>query len=137
MKVHVIRAGVDATIGDAVDMMDLYQITALPIVDEEDRLVGIVSESDIVRAVLPEFMNTGRGGKSNPLLDRSRSVTPLAAKTVISVDEGDDVLSAAALMLAHDLERLPVTGNDRLVGAIGRIDICQAILEGQLSSAIS
>src|SRR5438093_1538708 len=57
MKVHVIRASADATLGDAVDMMDLYQVTALPIVDQEGRILGIVTERDITEWVLATGIN--------------------------------------------------------------------------------
>ena len=134
MKVHVIRASMDATIGDAVDMMDLYQVTSLPIVDADDKISGIVTESDVVRALLPVFLGDSSGDSAASLPSRSQSVLPLSNPTVVAVDEGDDVLVAAELMLRHGLDRLPVTGEDRLVGTIGRIDICQAILEGQLTS---
>ena len=129
MKVHVIKAGADATLGDAVDMMDLYQITTLPVVDEQDRLIGVISESDIVRSVLPPFLNS-----AVDVPDRSADVASRMSASVVSVDEGADVIEAARIMLERDLKRLPVTSEGKLVGTIGRIDICQAILEGQLTA---
>ena len=130
MKVHVIRAAWDATLGDAVDMMDLYQITTLPVVDEHDRLIGIVSESDIVHRLLPGVI---RGGEIQ--LTRETALASLMVRDVVSVDEGEDVAAAAKLMMDRELKRLPVTGAGRLVGTIARIDICQAFLEGELISA--
>jgi len=138
MKVHVIKAGEDATLGDAVDMMDLYQITTLPIVDGEDRPIGVISESDIVQAVLPPFLeSTGkRSGveSASRLPDRGASIAESMSGPIIAIDEGADVLEAAQIMLDRDFKRLPVTSAGRLVGTIGRIDICQAILEGQLTA---
>jgi len=138
MKVHVIKAGEDSTLGDAVDMMDLYQITTLPIVDGEDRPIGVISESDIVQVVLPPFLESTHksiGADSiTRLQDRGSNIAGSMIGPVISVDEGADVLEAAQIMLDRDFKRLPVTSDGRLVGTIGRIDICQAILEGQLTA---
>src|SRR5688572_25154872 len=112
MKVHVIKAGAEATLGDAVDMMDLYQISTLPIVDEQDRLIGVISESDIVRSVLPPFLDTAGS------LGRGTEIHSRMSTDVVSVDEGADVVEAARIMLKRDLKRLPVTSDGRLVGTI-------------------
>ena len=126
MKVHVIRAAADATLGDAVDMMDLYQITTLPVVDDDDHIIGIISESDIVERLMPGIVS-GSG------LDCTRNtlISELMLTNVIVVDEGEDVKTAANIMLQRDLKRLPVTSDGRLVGTIARIDICQTVLEGE------
>ena len=133
MKVHVIRASADATLGDAVDMMDLYQVTALPVVDQEDRILGIVTERDITEWVLPSYVQ--KSGTPAPAPERTAPLNQRMSTDIISVDEGEEVLHAAELMLARSLKRLPVTSNGRLAGTISRIDICQAFLEGQITNA--
>jgi CBS domain-containing protein len=134
MKVHVIKAGMDATLGDAVDLMDLYQITVLPIVDEEDRPVGIVSESDIVSWLLGEAGAESANPVTAPL-NRVERLQGRWTSPVVAVDEGTDVWEAARVMVKHGFQRLPVTGDGRLVGTVSRIDVCQALLEGELTQA--
>lgn len=141
MKTHVIKTHPAATLRDAVDMMDLYQVSGLPVVEDEDRLVGVVTEFDVINALLPHYADsaaprTWAGEKPDleALVDavRSRTVGEAMTSPAVSIDENADVLEAASLMLQHRIKRLPVTSEGRLVGVISRIDICQAILEGQL-----
>src|SRR5260221_12958353 len=47
MKTHVVKTTPDAPLAEAVDLMDIYQVNSLPVVDTEGRLVGILSEEDI------------------------------------------------------------------------------------------
>jgi CBS domain-containing protein len=138
MKTHVIKTRADATMHDAVDMMDLYQISGLPVVDEEDRLVGIITEFDVIQALLPPYAEATEPYLStdfHTLVERvkRKPVSESMTRSVISIDENADVVEAARLMLQHRIKRLPVTSEGRLVGIISRIDICQAILEGQIS----
>jgi len=139
MKTHVIKTTPDASLHDAVDMMDLYQISGLPVVDTEDRLIGVVTEYDVIQSLLPHYAEaaaTGQGGGEDfrTLVERVKvkPVSEAMTTPAISVDENADVLEAASAMMRHRIKRLPVTGEGRLVGIISRIDICQAILEGQL-----
>lgn len=141
MKTHVIKTTPDASLHDAVDMMDLYQISGLPVVDSEDRLLGIVTEYDVIHSLLPPYAEAAtsapeEGGWKDfrTLVERvkQKPVSEAMTTPVISIDENADVLEAASAMLAHRIKRLPVTSEGRLIGIISRIDICQAILEGQL-----
>lgn len=137
MKTHVIKTTVEATMHDAVDMMDLYQISGLPVVDSEDRLIGIITEFDVIQTLLLPYTETAAPDTATDfhiLVERvkKKSVAESMTSPVISIDENADVVDAARLMMQHRIKRLPVTSEGRLVGIISRIDICQAILEGQI-----
>ncbi|MGC8667007.1 MAG: CBS domain-containing protein [Chthonomonadales bacterium] len=139
MKTHVVKTTPEATLRDAVDMMDLYQVSGLPVVNDRDELVGVVSEYDVIQALLPSYVQLGDGGGAAPNADLATLIarvrdTPVAqamSSPAVAVDENTDVLEAAAIMLQRRFKRLPVTSEGRLVGVISRIDICQAVLEGQ------
>lgn len=140
MKAHVVKTTPEATLRDAVDKMDLYQVSGLPVVNARDELVGVVSEYDVIQALLPEYVRLGEGAGSRPQEDlatlvarvREMPVGQAMSSPAVSVDENTDVLDAAAIMLERRFKRLPVTSEGRLVGVISRIDICQAVLEGQV-----
>ena len=141
MKTHIIKTTADATMRDMVDMMDLYQITVLPVVDEEQRLLGVVTENDVSSKVIPGYLKALSQGDDRPLLSRDAALVgrlgEISAKDLMvspatSVDENEDVRIATELMMKEKLTRLPVTSEGRLIGTISRIDICQALLEGQI-----
>jgi CBS domain-containing protein len=141
MKSHIVKIIPDATLGEAVDLMDLYQVSGLPVVDEAGVLVGMLTEHDVIRALLPEGRLEAverREGDTEALVTRLHRIQELRVgdymtAPAISVTETTDLLDAAALMLSRRLKRLPVTGEGgQVVGVLSRIDVCQAILEGNL-----
>jgi CBS domain-containing protein len=141
MHTHVVTVQPEDTLRDAVDKMDLYQVSGLPVVDDEGHLVGVITEHDIIRELLPQpgEASTEESYRSEwqDLPTRAARVRGMLVKqamtsNVIAVDENTDVLEAAAIMLQKKVKRLPVTAEGKLVGIISRIDICQAVLEDRL-----
>ncbi len=137
MRVHAIRVQAGATLGEVVDMFDIYQHTGLPVVDAEDRILGFVTESAVAKRVLPPYLVRpeprnldDKAGVSEEL--RNLPVLDLMEDDVYTVDEHADVTEVARILLDRGLKRIPVTSEGRLVGTIGRNDICQAILDGEL-----
>src|SRR5437588_11080418 len=144
MKTHVVKTSPEATLRDVVDMLDLYQLSGLPVVDSSGELVGVVSEHDIIHALLPDLIRLSAAHSAGfqaddlqVLLAKARETTVEQAMSApaVSIDENADVLEAAALMLSRKFKRLPVTSEGALIGVISRIDICQAALEGQMEPA--
>jgi CBS domain-containing protein len=129
MKTHVVKTTPDATLGEAVDLMDLYQVSGLPVVDAEGNLCGMLTEQDVLQAMQEESQHPLG---LNPLAERFR-VADYMTSPPVSVTENCDVLLAARLMLTQGLKRLPVTTDTgKVIGTLNRIDILQAIFEGNL-----
>lgn len=122
MKVHVTRILPDATVREAVDVFDLYQVTALPVTDVEGRILGMVYEPDLARLILNDLKSWERIG-STPV--REVMISP-----AVTVDEQAPASRALSLMTEAELHWLPVTSEARLSGGISRNDICQAVLDG-------
>jgi CBS domain-containing protein len=137
MHTHVVTVQPEDTLRDAVDKMDLYQVSGLPVVDDEGHLVGVITEHDIIRELLPSPDETHSDESWHDLPARAARVRNMLVKdamtsNVIAVGENTEVLEAAAIMLQKKVKRLPVTAEGKLVGIISRIDICQAVLEDRL-----
>lgn len=134
MKAHVVRIHPEATVMDAVDRMDLYQVSGLPVVDSNDSLIGVLTEHDVIAALLQPFASGIDSDESRAfegLISKVKVhlVRDVMSAPAISVDEHASVRDAAATMVERRVKRLPVTANGKLVGIISRIDICQALLE--------
>ena len=141
MHSQLVTVSPDDTLRDAVDRMDLYQVSGLPVVDRANQLIGVISEHDIIRELLPapsenpdsdEYRESLQDIEARVNQVREMKVSDAMSKTLVMVEETDDVLEAAALMLARKVKRLPVTSEGRLTGIISRIDICQAFLEDNM-----
>ena len=129
MKTHVVKTTPAATLSEAVDLMDLYQVSGLPVVDACGLLCGVLTERDVLRAM--------EGASEHPLgldaLAANRTVADFMTVPPLSVSENTDVLQAASLMLREGVKRLPVTtAEGKVIGTLNRIDLLQAIFEGNL-----
>ena len=130
-----------------VKMMSEKDISGVPVMDD-DRLVGIVTESDIMR-ILAVPPKSGTLWLPSPLeiileipfkelvqLRRLQTdykdiglnpVESIMKKNVISTTPDDDIEDAAALMVRHKINRLTVLRDGRLVGIITRDDIIHGL----------
>jgi CBS domain-containing protein len=88
------------------------QISGAPVAGKNGKIIGIVSEADIV----------GKKGKD---------VKAIMSKKVISVNEETPVEEIAQLMTIHKIKRLPVMRGDEVVGVVSRADIVSAIALGK------
>lgn len=90
-------------------------IGPLPVV-ENDRLVGIVTDRDLVVRVLAE----GRD-------PRSTTVREVASKEPVTVSVDDDLVTTLDLLAKHQVRRVPVVDGDRLVGIVAQADVAREV----------
>ncbi len=102
---------------DAVDFLLKHRVTGAPVVDEDSRLLGILTAKDCLKVVVhaPEPDNV------------QEHVADFMTKEVKSIPPNMDVYFAAGLFLKENFRRFPVVENGRLVGAITRVDMLRAI----------
>jgi CBS domain-containing protein len=128
MTVNPRSIGSSASVVEAARLMREEHIGSLPITDDE-KLVGMITDRDITTRVVAE------GADPN-----ATSVEDVYSRDLISVGPDQDLDEALQLMARHQVRRLPVVENDRLVGIVAQADIALAENEtktGQLVEAIS
>ena len=111
--------GPDATVFDALQMMDAYNIGALVVLDGE-RLVGIVSERDYARQIVLK-------GKSSS----KTQVRDIMSTEVISARIDQTVEACMAVMTARSVRHLPVLEHKRVVGLISIGDTVRTVIDDQ------
>lgn len=99
------------TVGQALEIVEKHRLRHLPIVDEKEILVGIVSEKDLLRA------------------SGDAPVEKVMTKDVITVTEYTALEEAARIMVDHRISSLPVMRNGKLVGLVTETDLFQIFLE--------
>ena len=87
---------------DAAGMMANFNVGAIPVLDDQGALAGIVTDRDIVTRVVAST----RGSHAGPLTD-------VATSTTIEVSPDTDLAEASRLMAEHQIRRLPVTEGRR------------------------
>ena len=121
-----------------VETLESAETSSVPVTDEDDRLVGIVSERDVLAGALPRYMELLHSASFVPNLDQlARGLARIAdepvsehmSRKLVFVHAGADDLQAADLMLRHKLRLLPVVDEeDRLVGVVRRVDLFKHVL---------
>ena len=113
---------------EIVTLLREHRVSAFPVVDQEDRVVGVVSEADLlVKPAAPAFPQ-GQIRLAWRLEERSKATGVTAADLMstppITIGPAAAVREAARLMQSRQVKRLPVVGKDgRLVGIISRTDV--------------
>ena len=141
MNTSVKTARNDTLIKDIASVMCLNKISGVPVIDNSSKLIGVLSEKDILRAMFPDVAQIMQEG-SKPdfesieadytgLLDKKAA--DLMTQTVASVTPDMPLLKAATLMCVKNIRRIPVTDkNNKLVGIISIGDVHKAIFQENL-----
>lgn len=139
MTSQVITIGADASIVEAIDKMLRHQVSGLPVVDTDGKLIGIISEGDFIRRT-----ETGTQRKSGRWLDclagadrvaadfvreHGRKVGQIMTPDPVTVTEDTPLAQIVRIMESHNVKRLPVVRGDRLVGIVTRADFLPALAE--------
>ena len=132
MTTRVVAVHRGASFKEMAARLRQERVSAFPVVDDDGRVVGVVSESDLLpketldagwAAGIPEMTSRvlGQGDQ-----EKAESVTAddLMTEPAVTAAPGDTVEHAARQMYAHRVKRLPVTdASGRLVGIISRADV--------------
>jgi acetoin utilization protein AcuB len=127
MSRHPVTITADAPITEALRVMRQSQVRRLPVLGEEGRLVGIVSEKDLLYAS-PSPATSLSIYEMHYVLSRLR-VTELMTTEVITVTPDTPLEEAACIMADNKIGGLPVTKDGQLVGIITETDIFKVFLE--------
>ena len=103
--------GASASVVEAARLMRDEHIGSLPITDDEE-LVGMITDRDITTRVVAEAADP-----------KMTSVGDVVSRDLISVEPDEDLEEAVQLMASHQVRRLPVVENGRLVGIVAQADI--------------
>ncbi len=126
MTSPVVTVTPDTSLKDAVAALVEHGINAVPVVDDGRRLVGIVSEADLLRLEEPHGAGTGLGSpaRKGP---RPRTVREVMTRAVYTMPEDADADAAARLMLRHGLKSIPVVAGGLVVGIVARRDLLRLV----------
>ncbi|ARS66062.1 CBS domain-containing protein [Sinorhizobium meliloti] len=132
MKKKVLSISPDHGVRHAARTMLENQISGLPVCDDRGRLVGILSEGDLLRraelgSVSWRDIAAVRTKPEAFIKGHSWRVGDLMTQPVVTVDEGMPVGRVAELMAAKGIKRTPVMRAEEMVGIVSRSDILRAI----------
>jgi CBS domain-containing protein len=138
MTRNVVVIAADYSVYDAAEIMLNSNISAAPVVDADGKMIGIVSEADVMhrpelgtvpaKSWLERLLADDTTVAKDFIRSHSHRVTDVMTKKVISAGEGTTVQELAALMQRHHIKRIPILREGKLVGIVSRANLLQGLL---------
>ncbi len=120
----------DTSLWRALRILAEHRISALPVVEEDGRLVGIVTEADLFGMGPPgPAVLLAMPPETRQRLLEAMTVRAVMTPSPIGIGADASLEEAVALMEGHCLKRLPVVGGGKVVGLLSRADVLGALTE--------
>ncbi len=117
----------ETTVKEAARVLDAASITAAPVLDEAGTVVGVVSEADLIRDLLPLDPRAHVEPQSMSAVSPSGSVGDVMSAMPVTVDPAEDLRVAVELLTSTTVKSLPVLHQGRLVGVLSRRDVLRVL----------
>lgn len=137
MVSHVVAVKPETSVAEAAKLMSEKDVSALPVVDQEGRLVGIVSEADLIQreeigtdihrpwwveAMMPAATLAAEFAKSH-----GKRVAEVMSENVITATEDTPLAEIAGILERKRIKRVPIMRDGHLVGIVSRANLIQAL----------
>lgn len=133
MRRDLTSVELDTPVAHVIYLLHQSGFSSLPVLDEDGRVVGIISERDLIRAALPGYVEMLQSAAFLPSLDRitrklkeigGKPVSEFMVRDLVLARPDDNDLYLADLMIRKGLKQIPVVDDGRrLVGVVRRIDL--------------
>jgi CBS domain-containing protein len=128
MSTHVFAVKENATFKDIAARLREQRVSAFPVVDRQNKVIGLVSEADLLtkEALDSELPGAFRGMMHHREQAKAAALTAadLMTKPAVTIGPDEPVAHAARLMYSRRVKRLPVTSADgKLIGIVTRSDV--------------
>ena len=139
MTSDVVKASYDTPFKEVTRLLGEHRISGLPVIDEDEKVIGVISETDLIlkeaetpdsatpeHKWVPPWSHRARKAADK---GRARTAGTVMSTPAITVSADVTVADAARTMAKRGIERLPVVDEeDRLVGIVTRRDLLQVFL---------
>ena len=114
MTPELVTVRPDSSIEEAIEILLSKEISGLPVVDAEGRLVGVITEFALLAVAYDQRV-------------KNHTVSQHMTRDVITVDVNDGLSRVADVCIVHRVRRVPVMRNGRLAGLIARRDVLRTL----------
>ena len=146
MTAGVISINVKETIFDAAELLLGAGISGVPVVDDKNAVVGIVSEADLIRRAetgtavrknwLARLLASHISAADDFVAAHTRRVADVMTKEVVTARPDAPLRELVDLMERHGIKRIPIVDGGALVGVVSRADMLRALLSREPDSPL-
>jgi len=136
MSRSLVKTGPGYTIKEVGRFLLKHRLNSMPVVDNHDRPLGIITQADLFRTILPsqdELFREEGYWDFEKIEERAKGVAGMKvenvmSKPVITVEEDTPVVQAGSTLLLKKIKQLPVVKGGRLTGIVTLADIIEALI---------
>lgn len=138
MTPHAFTVRPDQTLGEVARLMVERDVRAMPVVDEAGGLMGLVTHKELLRYLVPEFVQRAKSGEFKAptraqLLrggadPKQIAVRDVMARSVLCLSEDQTLSDVASLMNSKEADRFPVVREGVVVGFLTRADLIRRLV---------
>jgi CBS domain-containing protein len=128
MSLRPVSVQADTPVREAALLLARRGLTALPVLGEDGRIIGLLSDRELIRHLLTNYLQGGAQGRSGGGEAPPRLVRDVMSRQVLCVSPEQPLAEVASLMANKDVDRLPVVREGQLVGFLTRGDIVRKLL---------
>jgi CBS domain-containing protein len=143
MVTDVITVGPEMTVREAAQLLLDRHISAAPVLDAQGRLIGIVSEGDLIhraeigterrRSWWLEFLVSDQTRANEFIKAHATKVADVMTRNVVTATEDTSLGEIATLLERHGIKRVPIVRSDKVVGIVSRANLLQAFASAPVS----
>ncbi|MFC7369398.1 MULTISPECIES: CBS domain-containing protein [Vreelandella] len=136
MTPNVVCVDTDTNVRDIAQLLLEHRISAVPVIDDERKVLGIVSEGDLMRRVKEDandsrswWLSLFTGGKDagEYVKSHGRKAHEVMTPNPLTVEENAPLHTIARLLEKHHIKRVPVVREGKLVGIVSRANLLQGV----------
>lgn len=138
MTTEVVSVPISASVFDAANLMTTHHISGLPVIGEDGKIAGMVSEGDLLHRVetgtgkpqrswLAEFLHSTRRLATEYLKEHALKISDVMTENVVSVLPATPLAEVADLLQRHHIKRVPVVVDGKVLGIVSRSNLVQAL----------
>lgn len=140
MTKDVLTVSLDTPVKKVAELLADYEISGAPVLDEHEKVIGIVTESDLIeqkkKLHLPTVVTIFEGvlflerpQKIQREIEKmlGATVKDIYTKKVITITEDTSLEDIATIMSEKKVHLLPVLRGDELVGVVGKVDVVRVL----------
>ncbi|WP_297739235.1 CBS domain-containing protein [Nocardioides sp.] len=127
MSSPVVTVRTDASLKAAIALLERHDVSAMPVVNMDGQIVGVVSEADVIRELVVPDQRTFESPVPMTAALFAQSVADVMTTHPITVTPETDLAVATELMTSSAIKSLPVVDQGRVVGMVSRRDVIRVL----------